>query len=118
MSISTILNARCRTANGLQLLLSFMLIAQATSKQVKKDSYNVCMYMYIHILLTIACNLNLRTCIYMCSHLQVLVFCQAITVLNNAGVCVSYQRAWDAQRGNAPYAELFCTRAIAQCAHA
>jgi hypothetical protein len=29
MSMSTILNARCRTANGLQLLLSFMLIARA-----------------------------------------------------------------------------------------
>ena len=42
MSLCTILNARCRTANGLQLLLSFMLIARATSKQVKKDSYNVC----------------------------------------------------------------------------
>ena len=41
MSLCTILNARCRTANGLQLLLSFMLIARATSKQVKKDSYNV-----------------------------------------------------------------------------
>ena len=50
MSMSTILNARCRTANGLQLLLSFMLIARATSKQVKKESYNVYMYMYIHIL--------------------------------------------------------------------
>ena len=35
MSLCTILNARCRTANGLQLLLSFMLIARATSKQVK-----------------------------------------------------------------------------------
>ena len=34
MSLCTILNARRRTANGLQLLLGFMLIARATSKQV------------------------------------------------------------------------------------
>ena len=34
MSLCTILNARRRTANGLQLLLSFMLLARATSKQV------------------------------------------------------------------------------------
>ena len=34
MSLCTILNARSRLANGLQLLLSFMLIAQATSRQV------------------------------------------------------------------------------------
>ena len=34
MSLCTILNARQRTANGFQLLLSFMLIARATSKQV------------------------------------------------------------------------------------
>ena len=41
MSLCTILNARCRTANGLQLLLSFMLIARATSKQVKRGSDTV-----------------------------------------------------------------------------
>lgn len=35
MSLCTILNAWCRQANGLQLLLSFMLIARATSTQVK-----------------------------------------------------------------------------------
>ena len=34
MSLCTILNARSRVANGLQLLLSFMLIARATSRQV------------------------------------------------------------------------------------
>ena len=34
MSLRTILNARRRAANGLQLFLSFMLIARATSKQV------------------------------------------------------------------------------------
>ena len=38
MSLCTTLNARCRTANGLQLLLSFMLIARATSKQVGKKA--------------------------------------------------------------------------------
>ena len=36
MSLCTILNARSRVANGLQLLLSFMLIARSTSRQVRK----------------------------------------------------------------------------------
>ena len=35
MSLCTLLNARSQFANGIQLLLSFMLIARATSKQVK-----------------------------------------------------------------------------------
>lgn len=35
MSLCTVLNARSRFANGLQLLLSIMLIARATSKQVR-----------------------------------------------------------------------------------
>ena len=34
MSLCTILNARSQMANGLQLLLTYMLIARATSKQV------------------------------------------------------------------------------------
>ena len=42
MSLCTLLNARNRSANGLQLLLSFMLIARATSKQAR--TY----IMYIH----------------------------------------------------------------------
>ena len=38
MSLYTVLNARQREANGLQLLISFMLIARATSKQVKEET--------------------------------------------------------------------------------
>ena len=37
MSLCTMLNAKQRKANGLQLLISFMLIARATSKQVKNN---------------------------------------------------------------------------------
>lgn len=39
MSLCTLMNARSRTANGLQLLLTFMLIARATSKQVRGFVY-------------------------------------------------------------------------------
>lgn len=39
MSLCTVLNARSQFANGLQLLLTIMLIARATSKQVR----NACM---------------------------------------------------------------------------
>ena len=41
MSLCTILNARNQKANGLQLLLSFMLIARATSKQVSENQNNI-----------------------------------------------------------------------------
>ena len=41
ISLCTLLNARQRMANGLQLLLTFMLIAHATSKQVSNISVHV-----------------------------------------------------------------------------
>lgn len=48
MSLCTLLNARSRSANGLQLLLSFMLIARATSKQARTYImyYTCTLYMY------------------------------------------------------------------------
>ena len=36
MSLCTILNARCNPFKGMQLLLSFMLIARGTSKQINQ----------------------------------------------------------------------------------
>ena len=42
MSMCTLLNARSQKANGLQLLISFMLIARATSKQVRQWKIHVC----------------------------------------------------------------------------
>ena len=40
MSLCTLLNARSQKANGLQLLIGFMLIARATSKQVRHCAKN------------------------------------------------------------------------------
>ena len=48
MSLCMVLNARQRQANGLQLLISFMLIARATSKQVKQPLH---IKLYSNILL-------------------------------------------------------------------
>ena len=42
MSLCTVLNARSQFANGLQLLLSIMLIARATSKQVRNACKQAC----------------------------------------------------------------------------
>ena len=54
MSLCTILNARSRVANGLQLLLSFMLIARATSRQVRKT----CKHSNANMLCAKLCNYN------------------------------------------------------------
>ena len=46
MSMCTILNARSRKAHGMQLLMSFMLIARATSRQVCIND----VYTYTHVM--------------------------------------------------------------------
>ena len=48
MSLCTILNARCNRFNGMQLLLSFMLIARGTSKQVYTPEGIICTCSYTY----------------------------------------------------------------------
>ena len=75
ISLLTLLKCRSVKVLGVQLLLSFMLIARATSKQVKLFySKTTC------------------TCIY--NIFFTYIHAQAISVLNHSGVCVSYNTAW------------------------
>lgn len=70
-ALCTLLKGRCVKVLGLQLLLSFMLIARATSKQVVRGGGGT----------------HNKNCIMNNSP-------QVIAVLNHAGVCISYPTTW------------------------
>ena len=91
MSLCTMLNARSQKVNGMQLLLSLMLIARATSKQVS--------------------TINIRFGVV---YLIVSCTSQAITVLNNAGVCMSYRMSWEYLRKLTTEAEYL---QVVRCGH-
>ena len=60
MSLCTIMNARSQRVNGLQLLLSFMLIARATSKQVSTIHSEPLNVVYLEVfIMVILCTLYL-----------------------------------------------------------
>ena len=73
IALCTLLKGRSVRVLGVQLLITFMLIARATSKQV-------------NYLGNYGTDLILST--------TTLLWLQAITALNHAGVCVSYWAAW------------------------
>ena len=72
-ALCTLLKGRSVKLLGLQLLFSFMLIEQAASKQVRKQSHHLTIiigYKYTHNII------------------------QITTVLNHAGLCTSYATTW------------------------
>ena len=71
MAICTLLNARSSWVKGLQLMISLMLVARASGRQV--------MWFTLHI----------QTYTWM------LILTQTMTLLNHAGVCMSYTATWD-----------------------
>ena len=81
MALYTLLNARSAKVKGLQLMVSLMLVARATGRQV-----NIQVYTHVHAL-----------CIpYMhVVYVHVCVLLQAMTLLNHAGVCMNYIATWD-----------------------
>lgn len=75
-SLCTLLKGRSIRVLRVQLLLTFMLIARATNKQVR------------------ALKINIHCNNYTLKTLQFRAHVQAITVLNLAGLCVSYTSVW------------------------
>ena len=67
MALCTLLNARSARTKGLQLMVSLMLVARATGRQV-----GIYTYQYKHVV-----------------YIHVCVLIQAMTLLNHAGVCMS-----------------------------
>ena len=77
-SLCILLNARSMRVKGLQLMISMMLTARGTSKQVHyyfNESYFALYHIFEYHLY--------------CTHLK------AITDLNHVGVCLSYQQTWN-----------------------
>ena len=61
MSLCTIMNARSQRVNGLQLLLSFMLIARATSKQVSTIHSEPLNVVYLELFIMVILNSHYTT---------------------------------------------------------
>ena len=80
MSLCTLINARSNRFKGMQLLLSMMLIARATNKQVHTAIVPIKAHpahrVHVHVLV------------------PELLHMQAMRVFNHAGVCLSYDGTW------------------------
>ena len=76
MAICTLLNARSARVKGMQLMVSLMLVARGAGRQV---------YMYTYI----------RTNMHSNDVKYTIVHFQAMTLLNHAGVCMSYSATWE-----------------------
>ena len=87
MVVSTLLNARSVRVKGLQLMISLMLVARATSRQVH---VHTCIYIhveYAHIYTN-------HSKEYMHTH-RYTVHILHMTLLIHAGICMSYTATWD-----------------------
>ncbi len=71
-SLWTLLNARSSRVKGFQLLMGLMLVARATSRQVRMRQFSSCCIRQFVIALSV----------------------QAMEVLNYTGVCMSYHATW------------------------
>ena len=86
MAVCTLLNARSARVKGLQLMISLMLVARATGRQVHVHTCIEYAHIYTNHIKSI------------CTHIDILYIyftLQAMTLLNHAGVCMSYTATWD-----------------------
>ena len=92
-SLCTLLNSHVNRVKGMQLLISMMLIARSTGRQVRALTHININSTYIQ------CKIIILT--YICIYMYILVTnrytftcTRSFTVLNHAGICMSYMSTW------------------------